>query len=271
MNKKPIFRWTVGDVSDDGLDVLNSSIKAALSLYKNNFNWYVCFNGVQYDKINSIVSKYSSVKIYKQEWKQFPLPVAEPEKKSKKINSLLMSGSVWKFCPPRLDINVHEIVMDNDVVLHRHLEEIDQFLVSRDKVMISAGCSDFHGDFSISRSLNSGFYGLPPNYDFSSKLKENWIKNPKQFLNYADEQGLVCQTLEKEKHIIIPCVKLCLLPPNLLWRKNTNFHSKKEEKYGSLYSIDLFDKSYGLHFVCVNRIMHMRHNGWLFYLSRKLI
>lgn len=267
MNRKPIFRWTVGDVSDDGLSILNASIKIALSIYKNNFDWYVCFNGIQLDKINSLVSKYPTIKLYKQDWSQSPLKIDEPEQKSKEEkNSLLISGSVWKICPPRLNINVHEIVVDNDIILHRHLEEIDQFLTSKNKTLIAAGCKYFCGEYAISSPLNSGFYGLPPNYDFSCKLYDNWIRNPKGFLNYADEQGLVCQTLEKENHIIIPCSKLCLLPPNKLWFKNTNFNSKKEVKYGSKYSLNLFKKSYGLHFVYANR---MKHNGWKFYVKQK--
>lgn len=191
---KPLVRWTIGgDIHRAGFDILKKSVRSFISLYKNQFDYVVCYNNFKWeDELKDL-----NVFLYKQ------FHCEEMEYKP--------HGVAWKLYPPRLRENSHEIFIDNDVLFHSKSESIDEFLKSTDLTVISTGVKINYGkyinlvpDFSV--PANSGVFGLPPKFPFRYLIKkyQNNDKN-RQWEDYFDEQGLVaCCLLNHYSNKIIP-------------------------------------------------------------------
>lgn len=245
--QKPIFRWTIGKPNKNGIDILKTSIKYLYKIYGDTFNYFVCYNNLEPKQLEEI--KKLNVPLYPQTWDMNPLPV-QPENYQGISNK--PNGSLWKICPPRINIKTHEIIMDNDVIITKKLNKIDEFL-SSNQVLILEDLIKYYGIydsyFKNNEHFNSGVMGLPPNYDFSKKILETYLKRekPKNFQN-GDEQGLLMLTLYNEKNPIFI-------------RKNeiVELHSHKclfcPQKYYQFNSGES-----GMHFVEANRIN--KHIHW---------
>ena len=202
--EKPIFRWIIGNNSlPRGLDVLSVSILNAKKIYKDEFDWFICYNTNDSDKLYKIerLARKHQIKLYTQSWDQCPIPEPlQPDRSDGLNDHASAGGSMWKYCPARIKENVHEIICDNDIVLVKRVDEIDQFLTQK-KVLLTQDANSFLGryeDFQESeKTYNSGFIGLPPNYDFAQKIFQMWDKTQYSDLSYADEQGLITLVLSQ--------------------------------------------------------------------------
>lgn len=154
---------------------------------------------------------------------------------------------MWKVCPPRLRMETHEIVMDNDVVLLRKFPQIDEWLKQRDLVLMLEEPIRFYGRYDClfppdPPYLNSGFMGFPPGYDFGSAIREQWEKYSKyENLTQADEQGLLTYTLSQTPAIRVHADQMI----EVLHR---DFKTK------------LTGEEQGIHFTQANRIPN--HHQW---------
>jgi len=198
---KKIFRWTVGNVSKIGLDILDKSIEQAKkNLSKFDFAFYVCLNS-DIKEAEKICLKHR-VEIIKTSWDSFPIPKNSIEDKVPRGRR----GSFWKLCPPRLFLDSYEIISDNDVVFQKCPIEIEEFLNSNKTLVLEENIFSF-GKYTkfISEPYNSGLYGLPPEYDFAKKIVDKWSET--EFMNplfSRDEQGLIILTLISTDYIKIP-------------------------------------------------------------------
>ena len=272
---KPIFRWTIGsNILPNGYILLKHSIREALRVYgKDKFQWYVCHNvePENYLKLLSITEN-TPVQLYKQTWKEMPFPEEKPKKhkeedlkKNKEI-----SGSIWKICPPRLSLNVHEIVLDNDVIIVKKIEEIESFLNSK-KTLVGEDCSRFYEKYDKfidqNKTYNSGIYGLPPNYDFSKELYNTWNNCGKiTNHNYGDEQGLVICTLTKHDFLSIKTQNLPVLHKDKYNKKNFEDTNDSVEwcEYNDKFWKNTYPKCKGFHFVGSNRFKnHIAWRKWI--------
>jgi hypothetical protein len=180
--KRPILRWTFGPCYNNGLLILLESIRRAQIIYGDIFDLVVVHNGQTEDKLAKIAD--TGIRMVAADPTSLPIPP---------------SACKWKLYPPRLDISVHEIVIDNDWVFTKRLPIIDLFLKD-DATMIYEGLHGEHGSFKHMVpeviSVNSGCYGMPPGYDFCEEIRKLLIATGhKKWKDHFDDQGVVGGTL----------------------------------------------------------------------------
>ncbi|RTK95655.1 MAG: hypothetical protein EKK64_06165 [Neisseriaceae bacterium] len=265
---KPLFRWIIGDVSQEGFHILSEAVRNITTFYKNDFDFLICSNA---ENLNSNIelkkiSKRFKVDVYQQSWTDLPIDESFIFKKEKSIRD----GTFWKICPPRMRLESHEIICDNDIVFTQPIKLINEFLEKNIILMMKedAFCAGkYFKLFNENENYNSGFYGLPPNYDFEKKLKENWENNGRyNGLLWRDEQGLVTSTLKKEKHITIESEEIIhLFSTGRCY--SYEFEIIEENKIKSrimknmkFKDFKLSNKEKGYHFLGANR---ERHDKWI--------
>lgn len=249
---KPLIRWTIGERStNQSFDVLSISIKLFKKNF-NNFNHLICHNCTTENYIKKLnqISDNLDIELFRQSWGDCPVKDELPIVENKLSN--VSSGSLWKFCPARLQLDTHEIIIDNDLIIADRLEKITQFLKS-DSILICEDTFRFFGRYDNLHkekiALNSGLIGLPPYYDFHNKLNTFWNENKKEKLSYADEQGLVMALLNSEPNIKITTNEISIL----------HFDKFYDGKNWQCYSCFNFTPS-GFHFVGINR--RENHIAW---------
>ncbi len=192
--RKPLLRWTIGPVHPLGFKILKHSVHTFKKIYKNEFDYIICHNQLtnqQKEIINTInIPNYEQFHSQEMEFK--PHDVA------------------WKLYPPRLAQDRHEVWIDNDVVIYDRIKELDKFLTEINSTFATTGLKRNFGRYDSNvpenLKLNSGFFGLPPNFDLSQKIKEIQKNDHKRFWsNRYDEQGLVAFIItEFPKYYMIP-------------------------------------------------------------------
>lgn len=274
---KPVLRWTIGsNVNELGFTILERAISQALAIYGEEFRWYVCHNqlsGLQLETLQRITAG-KPITLYEQNWSECPIPDNQPavqEDVEEKDHSTF-SGSIWKVCPARLDIDSHEIIVDNDVVFQRRLWHIDQFLKSQ-KCLVLGDPIQFFGRYApllFASAFNSGMIGLPPGYNFANKIKTIWERNGShRDLTYSDEQGLLTYTLICEPHILVPKDVLIGLHKEKFCKSIFTKHESSacaEDCEWEDYSYDMWPeimRADGFHFLEANR--YKEHKGWKMY------
>jgi len=210
---KPLFRWTVGPCIQQGLDILAESVKKTTkTIGLDRFDWMICHNGLKESALSFLqnIVANTPIRLYEQKWIDVPIDeemrYVQNEDGTFNWNGNVCGGSFWKVVPPRMRMEAHEIVMDNDVILLNPIEEIEQFL-KLDKVLVLHEPIRFYGRYDYlfptdHNCLNSGLMGFPPHYDFGADIKKNWEETGKlKKLSQADEQGLLMYTLNQKDHI----------------------------------------------------------------------
>jgi len=232
-----IARWTIGSTLTTGIRILEESVRLFDSLYK--LKKYICYNNIKLSKIQHL-SKYG-VKFVNQHL--HPAPIYES------VNE------TWKYRPARLNIDSHEIFIDNDLVITSKIPKIDQFLQTNRSLMLK-GRRRYYGkyDHLIDKNLkiNTGIFGLPPYFDLEKEMKEickfdsinKWVQNREKGL--FDDQGIITACLQKLNPIIIN--------ENEIFNYDCNFEEKPD------------DAVVGFHFINANRTTH---KGWIDYVNNK--
>lgn len=213
---KPLFRFTVGNCLQQGLDILAESIKRTTdALGIDNWDWMICYNGLNREEYQFLKTAIGDkpIELVSQSWATCPVDdnCQTPRRKdgSFEYNGNKCGGTMWKVCPPRMRIDVHEIVMDNDIVLLRKFPQIEEWLRTTDKALILEEPIRFYGRYDClfgtpAKYMNSGFMGFCPGYDFGAAIYQNWAKYGKYTnLTQADEQGLLVYTLSQTPSIRI--------------------------------------------------------------------
>ena len=222
-----IIRWTIGNVSPDGMSCLTKSIKSFINVYGTNFNFYICYNNINKPKININVK------------------INYIEQKNVLING---NGSIWKFSPPRINLDSYELFVDNDIVFVKKNNQLIEFFNNQKTII----CEDFiryYGkyDSNIQKSLicNAGLFGIPPNFNLENQLIKTWKNNNSyDFINSADEQGLTILTLSQSNFILIKNNKFIVLhPEGIPSMKKNILEFKKFDWHGDFFHfVNLNDK-----------------------------
>lgn len=196
---KPIIRWTIGDVSEQGFNALNISIRNWKKLYEDQFDIFVCYNNISIKKIEHI----KGVEFINQE-----------DYKDSLIIPPLDGNPSWKLYPPRLKKECYEIFIDNDLIFSKRMPLIDDFL--KDKFFfitegLKRGFGFFDNLVKNKNNLNSGLFGLTPFYDFKKEL-ETSIKETgfEKWNDFFDEQGCVAYTINKQNYKMISLLQIGL-------------------------------------------------------------
>lgn len=237
---KPILRLTIGPVRPAGFDVLKKSIEK-LALF--NLDLIICHNNLNDSQLS--ILKSFNVPLLEQKWNDCPISVDEQHSDCEAI------GSLWKICPPRLDVARHEIIMDNDIIINKIFPELETFLNNSNKNLILEETVRYYGIFDklIKGKFSSGFIGFYPGYDFAAKIRE--IAIPKKSLTNADEQGLLVSVLQKSDYIKIS--------KNKILKLRTGKYLDRIHKFKQ--------KDIGYHFVGINRVE--THDNWKEYEFRQ--
>jgi len=240
--QKPILRWCIGDVSELGIYCLKLSIKNMLRLYKDKFDYYICYNTISASKLQW--TQQSEIQICLIDQREF---IKELEISPKSSNPC------WKLYPPRIDIDRHEIFVDNDLILYNSMPILNEFLQLNDLIFCTEALAKNYGAFNslinYPWNLNTGFFGIPPKFDFKGKINSVLNSNIiEKWQDHLDEQGLV-------SYVFIN--NICRL--NII--KLTDIYIC----YGqTAYKMGI----YGQHFVGINR-GHSKH--WINFLKNRMI
>lgn len=188
---KPLVRWTIGPVQPAGFECLRMSIQSFRDLY--DIDCVVCHNGIDPQCISD-------------------LDVTLIDQQSRICSGDIKPvGVAWKLYPIRLDMNRHELFIDNDLIVANKIDQLDQFLTS-DMTLLLQGESRNYGKYERhvppGYHINSGLFGLPPGFDLNKYLKfynNEWEINCTHSSKTWDEQGFVAASLlSHNKFAVIP-------------------------------------------------------------------
>jgi hypothetical protein len=260
---KPLLRWIVGGTIPQGINILKESMTRMMNLYGQRFDYMVCHNNSAPEDLAFIGRVFPQVSLHEQDW--MDCPISDEMTSSRmgdgtvRTNSATCVGSLWKLCPPRMRPDAHEIIMDNDIVMCRSMPQIDEFLLS-DRPLLLKEYFRFLGAYDVlfekDEKYNSGFVGLPPNFNYADKIRQVWNKNGSLCkLSYGDEQGLITYTLKRENPILIETDDIVqFLQYGIAYRVSGAlcYHAHK-----------FSDRDVGLHFTEANR--KFPHLAWCQY------
>jgi hypothetical protein len=261
---KPIVRWTFGDPKNEqSYECLKLSILNFIKIYKNDFNYFILYNCCDKDKLFKI-TKNIKINLIEQNWQDCPVT-----HKYKPVDSVgngnHFGGSMWKWCPARLDFRNHEIVIDNDIVFVQYLKKIENFIKSK-KVMMTEDPLKFQGRYSHlfdkKEKYNAGFIGMPPGLDMENEIKNIWKKNGSfDNITQADEQGMCTAALKNFESILVTKEEILEIHP-----KGVPFLLDEEKNYFNLQNFKFKLKNNAYHFVEINR---KKHYYWELFLKKE--
>jgi len=274
---KPILRWTVGPCNGTlGYSTLRESCHKMIELYGNEFRYFICYNNQKRSALKLLNRISDETGVICIEQKSDDMAIQVPAALRNLPNHFPMKnsycrGSFWKLAPARLDINVHEIIMDNDIVLTRRLPEFEKFLQSENNMLLEDQFR-WYGAYSPyiapANLINSGIIGLHPGYNFEESLNETYYRRDGlQNYTQGDEQGLVVLTLISEPKMPIIIRKQHVV--ELLGDRGAYEKDAKEMLacLGRLCDYISEDDVFGFHFVQANKLTS--HPGWTYYLRMK--
>ena len=272
---RPLIRWTMGNAIHQGLLALRESVISAIDcLGKDNFRWLICSNATESHCVRFIeeIAAIHGIEIRLSKRSEFPLDsVMVPSGRTREA-----SGSFWKICPPRLAMDTHEIILDNDVIVRKRFSEIDEFLAS-DKTLVLEEDTSYHGRyfflFNPDEKFNSGILGYPPGYDMQQEICKYWreLGAFKVLNGGGDEQGLVTYTILQHPHIVIPKEKIvqvfaegkCVHAVNrVYWDKKYKCWTHGFKQIEKVH-YEVTGKEEGFHFCEANRLQHGSFESYL--------
>jgi hypothetical protein len=233
--QKPILRWTIGQVSTEGMECLKISVHNIVKLYKDQFQLFICYNNIEKNELNW-TKKYPIELLcqhdYVSDLKIKPIP----------------QNPCWKLYPARIDLDLHEMFIDNDLLIYEKIPTIDNFLKSNNLLFMTQAIKRSYGAFdSLIKSpinLNTGFFGVYPKFDLKNEINKTIEKNNLQWKNHLDEQGLLAYIWINKKFELITLDQIYVC------------HKDFPYKLGK----------YGQHFVQLNKKML---NHWETFLSNQ--
>lgn len=179
---KPLWRWTLGPVHPLGVRMLLYAIRSIRAIYGDVFDYVVCHNNIDDETLTLL--RRSGVELFDQN----------------AVTGESNLGEAWKLVPPRLRPDSYEIVCDNDLIFFRRSPTLERWLTANATLLLR-GRGRYYGQYEhlvpAGVCINSGIYGMPPGFDFTSplarleraRLQQN--RNGGQF----DDQGLVTLAL----------------------------------------------------------------------------
>lgn len=234
------FRWTIGNSSKIGFDILAESVKKIKMFYPRSFR-FICYNNISTESLEFI--------------KKLDATLVNQNKVENVFNA---KKCLWAITPPRLKINCHEIFMDNDIIIYKKLPIISNFRKSSNIFFVTEGKKAHFGKYRplipLGKRINTGFFGIPPDFNLKNKVLEvrkeledllqgQEVKEDEE--DHFDYQGIVSAVLVKNNVVIIPMEDINICYKNLVFG------------------------NYGVHFVHANR--KEQHAAWEQYKRSTLL
>jgi hypothetical protein len=193
-------RWTIGDVSSRGFELLALSIAGARNIFGPHATYVVCVNTIGIDRAQARIGPISKYVDWHDSTGEIPDwlgPYLDPN---------MAEGVAWKFAPPRLFPDRHVLSLDNDVVLWRMPPTIRDWLQDTDALLIAEDVLACHGKFAHlcpKEPRNSGIVGIPPHYDRGFHLRALLGEAGVRLSSETDEQGLQVALVTSMKHRVV--------------------------------------------------------------------
>lgn len=151
-------RWTLGDVSERGFVALSLSVAGAVRLLGDRARYVVCVNNVPLGEVRRRLPRLPEQVELRSVDAELPPALA------RRLAPNMAQGVAWKFAPPRLFPDRHELALDNDCILWdlpdglaRWLERPDAFLLAEDVAPAFGRFAPWCGP----EPRNTGIRGLP--------------------------------------------------------------------------------------------------------------
>ncbi len=209
------LRWTIGDVSDAGYEALGLSIRSAWNLFGDRAQYAVCVNTVP---LSLAAARTGGLPVGVR-WLQ--TSDSAPEWLLPYVGSEMAEGVAWKLSPVRVFPALHEIALDNDVILWALPTAMRDWLCSREDsaCLMAADLQPALGRFSAicnDRALNSGIRGFPPGFDMKGRLQKRLAQSGVMLQSELDEQGLQAAVLLESNLFVVSTedVSICSPFPN---------------------------------------------------------
>jgi hypothetical protein len=207
-------RWTIGDVSPFGFEVLRLSIWGAWRLFGAHAAYAVCVNSISLDQARALAGELPPMVAWHDVTTDIPPFVA------RHLDSGMAEGVGWKLAAPRIFPDRHELALDNDCVLWALPTVLRDWLVTDDACLVAADVVPCFGQFTAlcgSEPRNTGIRGLPPRFDFAGALAHALERMPVMLISETDEQGLQLTALSDGARLLVVSaddVSICSpLPP----------------------------------------------------------
>lgn len=187
-------------MSPPGLRCLEHSISKWIEVYGDYAERYICVNGV-------CTSRFCHLD-------------ATCIDQTQHVDTLPWEphDTFWKFCPPRLRKESHEVIIDNDLVIYGRSPALEDFWTG-DHVIATAAHRACYGQFETLLKpgwlVNTGLVGFPPGFDFGSMLHKMARIYPfLKLSNHCDDQGAFIY-LTKDLLRIIPLEEITVCNPTV--------------------------------------------------------
>jgi hypothetical protein len=193
-------RWTIGDVSSRGFELLALSIAGARKIFGPHATYIVCVNTIG---VGCAQARIGPIAKYV-DWHDSTGEI--PEWLGPHLDANMAEGVAWKFAPPHLFPDRHVLLLDNDVVLWCMPPTISDWLQDTDALLIAEDVLACHGKFAHlcpKEPRNSGIVGIPPHYDRGFHLRALLVEAGVRLSSETDEQGLQVALVTSMKHRVV--------------------------------------------------------------------
>ncbi len=184
-----LVRWTVGDVSDEGLEALGLSIRGAWRLFRDAALYTVCVNTIDVARAQDLAGPVPCDVAWRAVERSEMPAFLRPH-----FDDGLAEGVGWKFMPLRLCRELPELALDNDCIIWSLPAALRCWLGDDSERTVLAedvrpGFGRF-ADLCGTAPRNSGIRGLPAGFDFAGRLRHLLDGRPGLLTSELDEQGL---------------------------------------------------------------------------------
>lgn len=212
------IRWTIGDVSEPGFQALRLSIWGAWRLFGSAALYCVCVNTVALARARALTGAVPDAV----RWRRSQPGDLPAWLRREFLEREMAEGTAWKFAPPRIFPEFHELSLDNDVVLWREPAAVRAWLEDAPAAcLIAEDVRACFGQFAVlcgPEPRNSGIRGLPPRFDMAAALRAVLRERPARLVSETDEQGLQVAALScaPRLHVVrVEDVSICSpFPPH---------------------------------------------------------
>ncbi len=130
----------------------------------------------------------------------------------------MAEGVAWKLAPVRVFPTLHEVSLDNGVILWELPEVMGEWLQSDDKdaCLITADVQPALGQFSVMcnyRALNTGIRGFSPGFDMEGRLRNTLAQSGVTLQSELDEQGLQAAVMLRCKLFVVSTEDVSICSP----------------------------------------------------------
>jgi hypothetical protein len=196
MSRMLAVRWTVGAVSDAGLEALGWSIAGASQLFGASAEYIVCVNSISLDEAQSRAGPLPvDVRWWPASADEMPVFLRE------RLDDTFAEGVAWKFAPPRVAEGCHELALDNDCILWKLPDAIRLWLQAGDGAYVLAeDVRPAFGQFARfcgDEPRNTGIRGLSAGFSLVESLRAILDAHPVALTSELDEQGLQIAALRR--------------------------------------------------------------------------